>query len=58
MPSPAKLIDIESITGNEAAVGDAIARELAALGYSVERMPVEGDRFNVWATHLISRVLN
>ena len=46
-----KLIDIESITGNEAAVGEAIARELTALGYAVERMPVEGDRFNVWATH-------
>ena len=46
-----QLIDIESITGNEAAVGEAIARELTALGYAVERMPVEGDRFNVWATH-------
>src|ERR1035441_3523585 len=45
-----KLIDIESITGNEAAVGEALARELTALGYAVERMPVEGDRFNVWAT--------
>src|SRR5208337_3387549 len=38
-------------TGNEAAVGEALARELNALGYAVERMPVEGDRFNVWATH-------
>jgi acetylornithine deacetylase len=46
-----KLIDIESITGNEAAVGAAIVEGLAALGYAVERMPVEGDRFNVWATH-------
>jgi acetylornithine deacetylase len=46
-----KLIDIESITGNEATVGDGIADELAALGYEVERMAVEGDRFNVWATH-------
>ena len=46
-----RLIDIESITGNEAAVGAAIVKELAALGYAVERMPVEGDRFNVWATH-------
>jgi acetylornithine deacetylase len=45
-----KLIDIESVTGNEAQVGSAIADELAALGYVVERMPVEGDRFNVWAT--------
>src|SRR5664279_1699200 len=46
-----KLIDIESITGNETAVGTVLADELTALGYSVERMPVEGERFNVWATH-------
>jgi len=46
-----KLIDIASITGNEGAVGDAIAHELTSLGYVVERLPVEGDRFNVWATH-------
>src|SRR3974390_226665 len=46
-----KLIDIESITGNETAVGVAIADALTKLGYNVERMPVEGDRFNVWATH-------
>ena len=45
-----KLIDIESITGNEAAVGNALAVELSALGYNVERMPVEAGRFNVWAT--------
>src|SRR5271166_6115238 len=46
-----KLIDIESTTGQEAAVGNALASELGALGYDVERMPVEDDRFNVWATH-------
>jgi acetylornithine deacetylase len=46
-----KLIDIESTTGQEAAVGDTLASELANLGYAVERMPVEGNRFNVWATH-------
>jgi acetylornithine deacetylase len=46
-----KLIDIESTTGQEAAVGNILASELAALGYDVERMLVEGDRFNVWATH-------
>src|ERR1035441_2482985 len=45
-----KLIDIESITGNETAVSEALAHELTDLGYAVERMPVEGDRFNVWAT--------
>ena len=46
-----KLIDIESTTGMEAAVGEALARELTQLGYTVERMPVEGGRMNVWATH-------
>src|SRR5271166_1770362 len=46
-----KLIDIESTTGQEAAVGAALADELTQIGYAVERMPVEGDRFNVWATH-------
>jgi acetylornithine deacetylase len=46
-----KLVDIESTTGMEAAVGGALAGELTELAYKVERMPVEGDRFNVWATH-------
>ncbi len=46
-----KLIDIESTTGMEAAVGVALAGELTQLGYNVERMPVEGDRVNIWATH-------
>ena len=45
-----KLVDIESITGNETAVGEALADELQRLGYDVERMPVERHRFNVWAT--------
>ena len=45
-----KLIDIESTTGTEAAVAAALAEELAHLGYDVERMPVEGDRVNIWAT--------
>src|SRR5579862_476617 len=46
-----KLIDIESTTGMEAAVGLALDGELRALGYKVERMPVEGGRVNIWATH-------
>jgi len=45
-----KLIDVESTTGIEGAAGAVLADELTALGYNVERMPVEGDRFNVWAT--------
>lgn len=44
-----KLVNLESITGNETAVGEALANELSNLGYNVERMPVERQRFNVWA---------
>ena len=46
-----QLVDIESITGNEAAVGEAIYRELCRLGYQAKKTPVEGDRFNVFASH-------
>lgn len=45
-----ELIDIESITGNEAAVGDFLLQQLKQLGYRAEKMPVEGDRANVYAT--------
>ena len=45
-----KLIDIESTTGMEEEIGQRLAEELAQLGYQVERMPVESDRFNIWAT--------
>jgi acetylornithine deacetylase len=45
-----QLVDIESITGNEAVVGEAIYRELCRLGYQARKMAVEGDRFNVLAT--------
>ncbi|HEY3927946.1 MAG TPA: M20/M25/M40 family metallo-hydrolase [Candidatus Koribacter sp.] len=45
-----QLIDVESITGNERAVGDVLFNQLSALGYKTLRMPVEEDRFNVWAT--------
>jgi len=44
-----QLVDIESITGNEAAVGNYLCGELRRLGYQTEKMPVEGDRFNVYA---------
>jgi acetylornithine deacetylase len=45
-----QLIDIESISGNEAAVGNYLYGELCRIGYQTRRMPVEGDRFNVYAT--------
>ena len=44
-----KLVDVESITGNEAAVGELLLSELVALGYKTSRMPVENGRFNVTA---------
>jgi len=48
------LVDVESITGNEAAVGNLLFAHLEALarrfGGAVERIPVEQDRFNVLAT--------
>jgi acetylornithine deacetylase len=46
-----QLVDIESITGNEAAVGEAIYRELSRRAYETQKMPVDGDRFNVFASH-------
>ena len=45
-----QLVDIESITGNEAAVGNYLYGELCRIGYVTRKMPVEGDRFNVYAT--------
>ena len=45
-----QLVDIESITGNEAAIGEALFRELCRLGYQTKKMPVEIDRANVYAT--------
>lgn len=45
-----QLIDIESITGNEMAVGNYLYGELCRLGYQTKKVPVEGERFNVQAT--------
>jgi acetylornithine deacetylase len=45
-----QLVDIESITGNESAVGNYLYGELHRLGYQTNKMPVEGDRFNLYAT--------
>ena len=44
-----QLVDIESITGNEAEVGEFLVSHLASLGYAVEKMDAERHRFNVWA---------
>ncbi len=45
-----QLIDIESISGNEAAVGNYLYGELCRVGYQTCRIPVENGRFNVYAT--------
>jgi acetylornithine deacetylase/succinyl-diaminopimelate desuccinylase-like protein len=45
-----QLVDIESITGNEAAVGEYLYDELRRLGFRAQKMAVEGKRFNVYAT--------
>jgi acetylornithine deacetylase len=44
-----ELIDIESITGNEARVGEFIFRGLSRLGYQAKKMAVEEGRSNVYA---------
>ena len=48
------LVDIESITNNEAVAGEFLFRQLSPLaakyGGCVERMPVEAQRFNVFAS--------
>ena len=45
-----KLVDIESISGNEGAVGAEIYDQLCRLGYTTHKMPVAHERFNVVAT--------
>jgi acetylornithine deacetylase len=45
-----RLVDIESISSNERAVGEFLLEYLAGLGYSASRMEVTPQRFNVYAT--------
>ncbi|HEY7402073.1 MAG TPA: M20/M25/M40 family metallo-hydrolase [Candidatus Angelobacter sp.] len=45
-----RLVDIESITGNEGAVGAELYEQLVRLGYTTHKMPVAHERFNVVAT--------
>ncbi len=45
-----ELVDIESISGNERAVGEFLLARLGELGWRAEAMPVEPNRFNVYAT--------
>jgi acetylornithine deacetylase len=45
-----RMIDIESITPNESAVGEFLFDELRRRGFEARKMPVEGARANVLAT--------
>jgi len=45
-----RLVDIESISGNERAVGEFLLTHLSSLGYAVTRMEVSPERFNVYAS--------
>jgi acetylornithine deacetylase len=45
-----KLVDIESISGNEGAVGAELYDQLCRLGYNTHKIPVAHERFNVVAT--------
>ncbi len=45
-----RLIDIESTTPNEGAVGDFLCEELGRRGFEARKMTVEGARANVLAT--------
>ncbi|MFB3815781.1 MAG: M20/M25/M40 family metallo-hydrolase [Terriglobales bacterium] len=59
-----RLVDVESITGNEATVGELLIRELGALGFDAHKMPVPfpaeiaaagRERFNVYASGRVDR---
>jgi len=45
-----QLVDIESVSGNEGPVGEFLYRELCRLGLQAKKIPVEGERCNVFAT--------
>jgi acetylornithine deacetylase len=45
-----KLVDIESTTPNEVAVGEFLCAELARRGFDARKMPADGERSNVLAT--------
>jgi len=45
-----QLVDVESITGNEGSVGNLLFHEFEQLGFQAEKIPVEGERSNIYAT--------
>jgi len=44
-----RLVDIESVSGNERGVGEFLLAHLTSLGYTTTRMEVSPERFNVYA---------
>ena len=50
VPFTRRLVDIESVTGNEGEIGHFLLGELHHLGYHARRMVAEGERANVYAT--------
>ena len=45
-----QLVDIESITGHEAPVGDFLRAELTRMGYQTQKILAAPDRYNILAT--------
>ena len=45
-----QLVDIESISGNEGAVGERLFKEMSARGFHTTKIPVEKNRFDVYAS--------
>jgi len=45
-----QLVDIESISGNEGPVGNFLGQELTRFGFRCEKIAVEGERNDIWAT--------
>lgn len=45
------LVDIQSVSKNEAAVGSWLIEYLEAAGFAVETQPLDGSRFNIYSYH-------
>lgn len=45
-----QLVDIDSVSGHEGPVGEFLLDTLRQLGYRAQKIAVEDDRFNIWAT--------
>jgi acetylornithine deacetylase len=52
-----QLMSIPSVTGNETEIAEFLSSHMASLGYRIERQPVSGDRFNLFAFAGLGRVM-